>query len=74
MHCYKMRAVRVCLQHLSCHSLEVCGPRELAFFPGTARGSVVPGFRYETEAGAAALPLRFVSCSGQHLQVRRTIH
>ncbi|RMZ57012.1 hypothetical protein APUTEX25_002244, partial [Auxenochlorella protothecoides] len=38
-------------------SLEVAGQRELAFFPGTARGSVVPGFDYRSEAGAAAVPL-----------------
>ncbi|KAK4703255.1 biotin---protein ligase, partial [Phenoliferia sp. Uapishka_3] len=32
--------------------LEVVGDRELAFFPGTCRGTVFPGFAYETEAGA----------------------
>ena len=33
------------------------GERELAFFPGVALGAAVPGFRYETEAGAAATRL-----------------
>ena len=28
--------------------LEVCEPRELGFFPGTAKGSVYPGFQYDT--------------------------
>ena len=35
------------------------GERELAFFPGVARGSAFPGFDYETEAGAVAAALRF---------------
>ncbi len=39
--------------------LEVVGERELAFFPGVARGSAFPGFQYETEAGAVAAALRF---------------
>eukprot|EP00887_Chlorella_sp_A99_P002281 scaffold10.g2281.t1 len=39
--------------------LEVVGPRELAFFPGTAAGSVYPGFCYSSEGGAVAAPLRF---------------
>jgi biotin--protein ligase len=39
--------------------LEVVGERELAFFPGVARGSAFPGFQYETEAGAVAAGLRF---------------
>ncbi len=37
----------------------MCGARELQFFSGTAVGSVAPGFRYETEAGAAALGVQF---------------
>ena len=37
--------------------LRVAGDRELGFFPGVALGAVVPGFRYETEAGAAATRL-----------------
>ncbi|GAA6022418.1 hypothetical protein JCM11491_001585 [Sporobolomyces phaffii] len=32
--------------------LEVCGERELGFFPGLCRGTTFPGFEYETEAGA----------------------
>jgi len=39
--------------------LRVEGDRELALFPGVALGAVVPGFRYETEAGAAATKLRW---------------
>ena len=35
------------------------GNRELAFFPGVARGSVYSGFQYATEAGTHAAPLRF---------------
>ena len=34
--------------------LEVVGDRELSFFPGVARGAVLPGFDYQTEAGAGA--------------------
>jgi biotin--protein ligase len=37
--------------------LEVVGDRELAFFPGTARGSVFPGFDYASERGAVAAAL-----------------
>ncbi len=35
------------------------GPRELAFFPGTAAGPVYGGFRYETEDGAHAAHVAF---------------
>ena len=48
-------AFRAC----QCLRLEVCGDRELAFFPGIARGSAFPGFEYKTEAGAVAAALRF---------------
>ena len=37
--------------------MEVSGPRELAFFPGTARGCVYKGFVYETQCGAKAARL-----------------
>ena len=37
--------------------LEVIGPRELAFFPGTCRGCAFPGFAYHSEAGARAAEL-----------------
>ena len=37
--------------------LAVAGDRELAFFHGRALGAAVPGFAYETEAGAAAVTL-----------------
>jgi biotin transporter BioY len=39
----------------------VRGARELAFFPGAAVGSVVPGFDYASEAGAAAVHVRFAA-------------
>lgn len=35
--------------------MEVSGPRELAFFPGTSRGCVHKGFVYETHQGAKAV-------------------
>ncbi|KAG8987136.1 ATP binding, partial [Tulasnella sp. 427] len=35
--------------------LEVVGDRELAFFPGTAKGCAFEGFVYESEAGARAI-------------------
>ena len=37
--------------------LEVLGDRELKFFPGVARGAVLPGFDYQTETGAGAVHL-----------------
>ncbi|KAJ3078589.1 biotin holocarboxylase synthetase, partial [Quaeritorhiza haematococci] len=37
---------------------EVVGPRDLALVPAVARGSVVPGFVYGSEAGARALPIK----------------
>jgi len=40
--------------------LEVVGPRELAFFPGTCRGCAFKGFVYHSEAGAKAVELRVV--------------
>jgi biotin--protein ligase len=39
--------------------LEVAGPRELAFFGGTARGAAFRGFDYASEAGAVAAALSF---------------
>ncbi|OBA23071.1 class II aaRS and biotin synthetase [Metschnikowia bicuspidata var. bicuspidata NRRL YB-4993] len=38
-------------------AMEVSGPRELAFFPGTCRGCVYEGFVYESHQGARAVPL-----------------
>ncbi|GAA6020887.1 hypothetical protein JCM10207_003177 [Rhodosporidiobolus poonsookiae] len=32
--------------------LEVAGPRELRFFPGLGRGTVFPGFQYDSDVGA----------------------
>ncbi|KAJ3165354.1 biotin holocarboxylase synthetase [Geranomyces variabilis] len=49
----------------------VLGAREMKFFPGTARGSVAPGFVYGAEDGAAAMPV-YTASSGQppvHLYV-----
>lgn len=37
--------------------LEVIGDRELAFYPGTARGCAFPGFVYHSEKGARAVDL-----------------
>lgn len=37
--------------------MEVVGPRELAFFPGTCRGGAFSGFRYASESGARAARL-----------------
>lgn len=35
-------------------NMEIVGPRELAFFPVTARGPVFPGYSYNTNKGAHA--------------------
>lgn len=35
-------------------NMEVVGPRELAFFPVTAKGPVFPGYNYKTNKGAHA--------------------
>jgi glutamine amidotransferase-like uncharacterized protein/biotin transporter BioY len=45
--------------------LEVAGPRDLAFFPGAAVGAVAPGFDYGSEAGAAAMRIRFAASPAQ---------
>lgn len=37
--------------------MEVSGPRELGFFPGTCRGCAFKGFRYGSEMGARAAKL-----------------
>lgn len=39
-------------------AMEVKGPRQLAFFDGIARGSVFPGFKYNSEEGARAASIR----------------
>lgn len=39
-------------------SLEVTGPRELGFFPGTCRGGAFKGFEYHSENGARAVTLK----------------
>lgn len=44
--------------------LEVVGDRELAFFPGVARGSIYKGFEYESERGAAAARLQYLDLLG----------
>lgn len=38
--------------------MEVSGPRELKFFPGICRGSVVKGFHYGTEKGTAVMKVK----------------
>ncbi|TVY52737.1 Biotin--protein ligase [Lachnellula cervina] len=40
--------------------LEVIGPRELSFFPGTCRGCAFKGFVYHSEAGAKAVQLKVI--------------
>lgn len=40
------------------------GDRELAFFPGVARGSIYKGFEYESERGAAAARLQYLDLLG----------
>lgn len=37
--------------------MEVVGPRELGFFPGTCRGLAFEGFVYSSEAGARAVEM-----------------
>lgn len=37
--------------------MEVCGPRELKFYPGTSKGTVFPGFVYNSESGARSVSL-----------------
>lgn len=50
-------------------TMEVVGDRELRFFPGAARGAVVPGFDYQTERGAAAVRVRYVEPDHLHQQL-----
>ncbi|GAA5997718.1 biotin--[acetyl-CoA-carboxylase] ligase BPL1 [Rhodotorula paludigena] len=38
-------------------ALEVTGERELGFFPGVCRGTVFPGFQYDSDAGAREVEL-----------------
>ncbi|KAI9488995.1 biotin-protein ligase [Zychaea mexicana] len=45
--------------------MQVCGKRELEFFPGLCRGTVYPGFVYESEQGARSTAIRLVN---EHLQ------
>ncbi|CEP11163.1 hypothetical protein [Parasitella parasitica] len=37
--------------------MEVIGPRELGFYPGTSRGTMFPGFVYNSEKGAKAVSI-----------------
>lgn len=37
--------------------MEVVGPRELGFYPGTSRGTMFPGFVYNSEKGAKAVSI-----------------
>lgn len=50
-------ASRRCEFEVGNPALEVVGPRELAFFPGTCRGGAFAGFRYQSEKGARAVRL-----------------
>ncbi|KAK9825113.1 hypothetical protein WJX74_010003 [Apatococcus lobatus] len=43
--------------------LQVEGERELAFFPGLARGGIYSGFDYASEGGSRAAPLTFLPCN-----------
>lgn len=38
--------------------LQVCGPRELQFFPGKARGTILPGFQYKSHEGAHPVTIK----------------
>eukprot|EP01135_Chromosphaera_perkinsii_P002002 Nk52_evm49s215 gene=Nk52_evmTU49s215 len=38
-------------------AMEVVGDRELAFFPGVAKGSAYPGYRYQSEEYSHAAPI-----------------
>lgn len=38
-------------------TMEVSGPRELGFFPGTARGCVYKGFEYDSHGGSKAVTM-----------------
>ena len=44
------------------------GRRELAFFPGVARGSIYSGFQYESEAGAEAARVQYLDLLAQQAQ------
>ncbi len=48
---------RRCEFEVGNRDLEVVGPRELAFFPGTCRGAALAGFAYHSERGARAARL-----------------
>ncbi|KAK6191425.1 hypothetical protein SNE40_003119 [Patella caerulea] len=41
-----------------CGPLEVCGDRDLGFFPGLCKGPVYPGFKYNTFEGSLAVPIQ----------------
>ncbi|KAI8052146.1 biotin-protein ligase [Syncephalis plumigaleata] len=47
--------------------LEVNEKRELVFFPGVVRGCTYPGFVYDSEAGARAVPLQLEATSSKAL-------
>ncbi|KDN64594.1 putative biotin-protein ligase [Colletotrichum sublineola] len=48
---------RQCEFEVGNRTLEVIGPRELGFFPGTCRGGAFKGFEYHSERGARAVRL-----------------
>ncbi|KAL0096829.1 biotin-protein ligase [Phycomyces blakesleeanus] len=37
--------------------MEITGPRELGFYPGISRGTMYPGFVYNSEKGARVVPI-----------------
>ncbi|KAK9319739.1 biotin-protein ligase [Lipomyces orientalis] len=50
----------------------VVGQRELAFYPGTDRGTAFPGFVYDSESGARAARIRVVKQALPGLQIDET--
>lgn len=50
-------------------SMEILGPRELAFFPVTAKGPVFPGYSYKNNAGAQAAEVAPTKAGGQVLGI-----
>lgn len=49
---------RKCEFEVGNRGMEVIGPRELAFFPGTCRGGAFKGFQYNSERGARVVKLQ----------------
>ncbi|CAO3611002.1 unnamed protein product [Cunninghamella echinulata] len=49
--------------------LEVKGPRELAFYPGLSRGTMYPGFVYNSNKGARSIPITLENKNKQIINV-----